>query len=207
MTLHQTTKYMIPHQSGLRFSRFLVVLCIIYANSSAHATEPPPSVEALKARLTSLVKDKDENLLHGLAWDLMRRAATVDEPSKVSLWLSTYQTLKKACDPAFNPDDVSAINITPPGGDIPGIAPEGIKDPELRRQYELALAANREKSNRHRYQSLLRKQLEELRRDLPIILGTSGADGPDRARNAVSRLKKYDVPNDVLVDLLAPQRQ
>lgn len=166
-----------------------------------NAAEPPP-MQALQARFTAIEKDKSEDALHGLAMDLSRRAATLDEPAKVSLWLTGYQALRKALDPAFNPQDTPNLKITPPGGYMPGIAPESIKEPELRHQYQLALAAHHEKLDRHRFQSTLRQQLAEMRFRLPVLLQTRGANSAEQLRNAVNHLKKYPMPDEVLADLL-----
>jgi len=85
---------------------------------------------------------------------------------KLALWLTLLDTIDSAKDPKFNPEDVPAARVTVPDTPMkPGVpvrTPEGIADPEVRRKYDQAVAANAEKTNRYRIQKELRQIDKEL---------------------------------------------
>jgi len=80
----------------------------------------------------------------------------------VEIRLHAWRRLADAIDPNWDPNDLPQINIAPPGGTIysSGVAPEAIKDPILRAQYESALEANRKKIERYSEQNSLNKWLK-----------------------------------------------
>ena len=76
---------------------------------------------------------------------------------KAKLWLHAWLRLEREIDRNFNFDDRPSLNIRPPDGvGAPsGVAPEAIKDPKLRAQYEAALSVNREKVRKYDHQYML----------------------------------------------------
>jgi hypothetical protein len=80
---------------------------------------------------------------------------------KLALWLTVLDTLDSAEDPNFDPNDAPAARIsipdTPMKPGVPVRSVEGIADPEVRRKYEEAVAANAEKTRRYRLQKELRQ--------------------------------------------------
>lgn len=188
---------------GTTFTAFVTIMCAFSLNITSDA-EPAPTIESLSARFAAIRTDKSADAVEGLAAGVTNRAGTLDEAAKVSLWLMAYQKLKAECDPSFDPADVPAINIAAPGRYPSGISPESITEPDLRKQYVQALAVNREKTERHVRQSSLRKQLKELKHDLPLILGGSDSDREKRTRNAIETLKKYKVSDELLIEIAKP---
>lgn len=87
----------------------------------------------------------------GSEWAKERRA-------KVGLWLRAWQRLERETDKNFNAEDRPSLKVTPPEetGLPAGVAPEAIKDPTLRTQYEAALSANAEKARYYDRQFVLR---------------------------------------------------
>jgi len=67
----------------------------------------------------------------------------------VEVRLHAWKRLVNAIDPTWDANDVPLVNVMPPlaagppGGVAPGVAPEAIKDPKLRAQYEAAIEKNR----------------------------------------------------------------
>jgi Txe/YoeB family toxin of Txe-Axe toxin-antitoxin module len=80
----------------------------------------------------------------------------------VEIRLHAWKRLTDAIDTTWDPNDLPLLNVTPPlaTGMRAGIAPEAIKDPTLRTQYEAAITKNRQKAERHRKQSKLRTWLK-----------------------------------------------
>jgi hypothetical protein len=80
----------------------------------------------------------------------------------VNARLHASRRLVDAIDPNWDPNDLPQINISPPAGVLggrAGMSPEDIKDLKLRAEYEAAIEANRQKAERYREQSRLRKWL------------------------------------------------
>lgn len=72
--------------------------------------------------------------------------------------LRLWRRLDRIIDPTWDPDDVAMLNLSVPGGAYrSGVAPEAIREPEIRRQYEAALDANRQKAARYREQHSARQ--------------------------------------------------
>jgi len=82
--------------------------------------------------------------------------------------LRLWQRIENVIDPNWDPNDLPAMNISPPGqhGYSSGVAPESIKEPDIRRQYEAALEANRQKGERYRTQRSARKLRDRYSRSL-----------------------------------------
>jgi hypothetical protein len=81
-------------------------------------------------------------------------------------WLAVLASIDQNLDPHFNPNDAPSVSVTPPpsgGAQLPpGADPSKIADPKARQQYEAAIKANKEKAERHRLQTLLRRLDEKL---------------------------------------------
>jgi hypothetical protein len=69
-----------------------------------------------------------------------------DRSERVKYWLHAWQRLESAINRNFDFNNRPVLNVLPPPGYGPaGIAPESIKDPKARADYERAIAANKEK--------------------------------------------------------------
>jgi hypothetical protein len=68
--------------------------------------------------------------------------------SRLADWLAILARFKRDLDPDFDPDNPPARTIRPPGEAglqyAPGVDPNAVKDPALRRDYIAAIAKNRE---------------------------------------------------------------
>lgn len=77
----------------------------------------------------------------------------------VNVRLHAWKRLIDAIDPTWDPNDLPVSNVVPPlaTGLPSGVAPEAIKDPKLRAEYEAAIEKNRQKAERYNEQYSLRK--------------------------------------------------
>ncbi len=87
----------------------------------------------------------------GKEWQVLRSLIC---EYRFHLWRRIEQTL----DPSWDPADVAYMNLPVPGGNyFSGVAPEVIKEPEIRSRYEAALEANRKKAERNNLQYSIRR--------------------------------------------------
>jgi hypothetical protein len=75
--------------------------------------------------------------------------------------LHAWKRLTKAIDPNWDPNDMPLATVPLPIGvsGITGMAPEHIKNPKLRAEYEAAIEQNRQKAKKYAEQYTLRKWL------------------------------------------------
>ena len=80
----------------------------------------------------------------------------------VEIRLHAWRRLVGSIDPNWDPNDLPVINLVPPlaTGLPSGVAPEAIKDPKLRTEYEAAIEKNRQKAERYSQQYRLRMWLK-----------------------------------------------
>jgi len=114
-------------------------------------------IEAI-AKLLPYLRDEpvDEgNTDAGKRWEKQRTL-------NATLWLRAWQRLEAETDKNFNPDDVPMMNVSPPKETRlpPGVSPDSISDPNLRQQYERAIASNRRKAEAYNHQHRLRQIME-----------------------------------------------
>lgn len=81
---------------------------------------------------------------------------------QAGLWLQTLTVVDSKVDREFDFDDVPLINIAPSGPYPAGISPDAIKDVELRKQYEQAIAQNEKKRRQYMLQHKLVKMQKHL---------------------------------------------
>jgi hypothetical protein len=134
--------------------------------------------EKLTAAYTSL-----ENVVLAQEDDPKKRAQL--RADCLSTWLHLLQLLDRSLDPAFDPKDVPEKLVQPPpspDGSVlrPGANPALIQDPKARAEYEIAIAANRQKAQNYRLQIGLRRLNERL---------------PQRAESFI-RISYTALPND-----------
>jgi hypothetical protein len=93
----------------------------------------------------------DPPVMDDAAWKGLRR-------QKAQFWLEGWLRVSKAIDPSFDFDDMPLLNIAPPRatGLPAGISPSAIKNPQLRAEYERAIAQNRTKAERYSQQYWLK---------------------------------------------------
>ena len=95
------------------------------------------------------------NTNSGKMWERQREL-------NATLWLRAWQRLETETDKNFNPDDVPMMNVSSPKetGLPPGASPDSISNPQLRQQYERAIARNRQKAEAYNHQYRLRQIME-----------------------------------------------
>ena len=87
----------------------------------------------------------------GRDWAQIRR---VDLRARLHAW----KRLRNAIIPAWDPNDRPLRNVSPPSttGLPAGVSPNAVREPELRKEYEAAIEANRQKAETYRRQYRLR---------------------------------------------------
>jgi hypothetical protein len=84
-----------------------------------------------------------------------------DRRDRVNQLLHLWNRLEKNIDPNFDFNDINNRlkgNVPVPAPNyIPGITPESIKDPEIRRKYEKAIEINKQKAFKYNEQIILHK--------------------------------------------------
>ncbi|MDD4890991.1 MAG: hypothetical protein PHU85_13805 [Phycisphaerae bacterium] len=82
--------------------------------------------------------------------------------------LRVWRRVAAAIDPTWkenDPNNAVYANMAPPGGAYPsGVAPEGIKEPEIRQAYEKLLAENHRKAKRNNQQITARRNADTWRK-------------------------------------------
>lgn len=86
----------------------------------------------------------------------------VSREQKLKLFLCLIRATYDLMDPGFDSENRFVLNVAPPAETQmpPGVAPEAIRDPVLRRQYEEAISSNRRQAEAYNDQMALRGILE-----------------------------------------------
>jgi hypothetical protein len=145
----------------------------------------PSTLEAdANAALAEYDKTRDPEALRNVADQIVREdgaippdpaAALAQGRLRLKLWLVVFSRLHRDVDPDFDPDQPPSMTVAPPkiGGTQfpPGVRPTDLPDPEARRQYEEAVAANARRLEQFRVQlklaelhdSLIERAIDSLR--------------------------------------------
>ncbi len=89
-----------------------------------------------------------------------------DRRERMQYWFHAWRRLNSEIDRNFNVNEPPLLNVPPAGPYPSGIAPDGIKDPQLRARYEAAVQANKQKIERFNRQQLLHKLDEGFKKNL-----------------------------------------
>ena len=187
------------------------------ASSAALASQNKVFKSAAK-ELDSLSESNDSNdyeRLKALAgrigevqiqlWKVNKDAFKSQREQVMRLWLRVLAVVSHRMDPRFDPTDAPPINIQPPPTLYPvsGMAPEGIKDPKMRREYTQALQKNREKAQHHTLQTELRelRDLLIMRYIFPITRQCFRLDDPE-AYKELEKLMKEELNDEELREWL-----
>jgi len=101
-----------------------------------------------------------ERVLHPGAATATGVAAARQQQAR--MWLRLLAAMEQSLDPKFDPDDVPEVKAIPPlsreGEQLHAMADaRAIRDPAARAQHEKILKTNREKAERYRFQTRLRR--------------------------------------------------
>jgi hypothetical protein len=128
--------------------------------------------------------DADGQKVSGSKWQALRSQIM---GHRLRLW---YR-INSIIDPQWNPDDSPMMNVAVPGGMYPsGVAPESIREPEIRKQYEAALEANRKKAEKHLEQRSARDMRDRYLPSLKAAITDAYSMGPVTADD-LDVLKAY----------------
>jgi len=120
---------------------------------------------------------------------------------KAKLWLHAWQRLEKEIDRKFNFDDPQneiELNVAPPPvtGLPSGVAPESIKDPKLRAEYETAIAKNTEKIQKANTQNTLRNLDKRISKRAEEFIIAEYSIKPYNLKELRQLLNGYQIGND-----------
>jgi hypothetical protein len=116
-----------------------------------------------------------------------------ERSTKAKLWLHAWQRLERGIDKDFDFNDAASLNVCPPAetGLPCGIAPEVIKDPKLRAEYEASITANNEKARRFNQQYNLRLIGEYLPKEAEQYLTRAYSKPPYNLEELKGDLDEY----------------
>ncbi|MDD5482687.1 MAG: hypothetical protein PHP98_03415 [Kiritimatiellae bacterium] len=145
-----------------------------------HKEKDVQIIEQIIGSLTSLRKLDKLNVDEWLTeWPNARRI-------QAELWFKLHEAVEKEIDKNFDFTSSPQRNISAPGSYPSGVAPESIKEPELRKEYEKALAENKKKIDEHNFQYRLRKLEEDISYKLECFLVEVYSQPPE----AIDELQK-----------------
>jgi hypothetical protein len=119
-------------------------------------------------------------------------------------WLGLIAAINRDLDPSFDPEDRPLSAVSPPAENgmrmPPGVDPELIKDPQKRREYEAAIAANEAKTARYATQrSLFQVNRSAVAAARTFIRGRYAPEEQAAARQSVA---KAGLPEGVVGQIL-----
>ena len=143
--------------------------------------------------------------------ELDEKQRTQIRAKKLSLWLSLLNRIDRERDPAFDADDVASRSVAVPK--VKGIRlrsgmdPKDIKDPNVRRQYEEALAKNTEKAKKYALQTHLLKLDERLTQRVGVYIAEAYSNAPEDTEELKSSLETHLENERRIASYLAIRRQ
>ncbi|HEX2329035.1 MAG TPA: hypothetical protein VHN74_09935 [Candidatus Angelobacter sp.] len=128
----------------------------------------------------------DPPVIDEAAWKELRR-------KKAQFWLEAWLRVSKAIDPGFDFDERPLLNVPPPPSThLPaGIAPSSVKDPQLRAEYEHAIAENRAKIERYGQQSWLKLDGPRVFKEVEQYLVNAYSRAPSDPQELQQLLSRY----------------
>jgi len=122
----------------------------------------------------------------------------------VQVRLHAWKRLLDAIDPNWDPNDIPAINLVPPvaAGLPSGVAPEAIKDPKLRAEYEAAIEKNSKKAVRYRRQSNMRKWLKRFPETTEEYIVAAYSTPPYNTDELKQLLERYGVEEQTRLKII-----
>ncbi|MGO9094223.1 MAG: hypothetical protein ACLQGV_03285 [Bryobacteraceae bacterium] len=178
--------------------------------------------EGAAAKLAEFEQNKDPESLRA-ASRLLGQVGLAKEPDPLKrlqlrrqtleLWLKLLAAIDQHLDPSFNPQDLPSVGVSPPesgGESLPsGADPSLIANPQARQQYVRAIQQNKEKAQRYRLQTSLRRLDQRLTPIAERFVRLSYTTVPGDQREAgetVRKLIKNPQRSDALTRAAAPKQ-
>ena len=186
---------------------FLVILFLLNLHSSsfADAVTTTNKMEEEKNSIVSLLEQVRNTNDGDIVYELGAKIESFGSRNeyynkfeefrrlKTSLILETLKVIKKRKDPKFDINDGPAKNIPPEGPYLLGTPPEAIKEEDIRKKYEAAIAANNAKGKYFSYQVELLRLEETLILHFEIFTGYAYSRSPYRDEELKNYFEKYQV--------------
>ncbi|MBU1862553.1 MAG: hypothetical protein KKH94_02680 [Candidatus Omnitrophica bacterium] len=128
-------------------------------------------------------------------WPEVRKA-------EADLWFRVLQSVRKKINRDYDFDNPPQINIAPPGPYPSGTAPESIKEPEIRKEYEKAIAKNEAITKRYNFQYKLRDIEKKLSRKMEDLLVRAYSKAPQSSAELIKYFEKYNVEQETRTRIL-----
>ena len=143
----------------------------------------------------------DPLVIDEAAWKTLRQ-------QKTELWLAARRRVQTSVDPAFDFNEPFFLNVAPPAGSgLPaGIAPESVRDPKLRAEYERAIAENSAKTRRFNDQYWLKKNAPDFYQNVERYLVNAYSRPPADSNELERLLARYVDDNGVRARILEQVR-
>jgi len=143
----------------------------------------------------------DPLVMDEAAWKTLRQ-------QKAELWLAARRRVQTSVDPAFDFNEPFFLNVAPPAGSgLPaGIAPESVRDPKLRAEYERAIAENSAKTRRFNDQYWLKKNAPDFYQNVERYLVNAYSRPPADSNELERLLARYVDDNGVRARILEQVR-
>jgi hypothetical protein len=144
----------------------------------------------------------DPLVIDKAAWKTLRK-------QKAELWLAALRRVESSVDPAFDMNDRPFLNVPPPAGStVPaGSSPESIKHPQLRAEYERAVALNSDKIRRSNEQIWLKQNAPYFYQNVERYLVSAYTRPPADSAELERLLARYVDDNGVRARILEELRK
>ena len=161
----------------------------------------PVDIEVAFVRCLSDDVEYRTKEVQGDSWMALRK-------HHAQLWLHAWQRLGSSIDPSVDINEVLPLHPPlPPGVDLPeGVAPEAIKDPALRKQYEDAIRDHNQRAERIITQRRVRKLYDSFSKDAERYLIVAYSSPPSNIEELRQLLTMYGIDKDIsdrIVDTVA----
>jgi hypothetical protein len=144
----------------------------------------------------------DPPVMDDAAWKNLRR-------QKARFWLEAWHRMSQATDSRFDFNDRPLLNVAPPPstGLPAGVSPANIKNPQLRAEYEHALAQNQAKIQRYNEQAWLQLNARRVYKEAEHYLVGAYAQPPSDLPELQKLLSEYIGDTSVRDRLLEEARK
>jgi hypothetical protein len=130
-------------------------------------------------------------------------APNIDGSTRANLLIQILSVVDDYLRAHPKPQGTPVLNIAPPDGGLAGKAPADVADPQLRAQYEKAIAANKELAEAHSRHDAL----TALRDTIILHCRTVATNQPERVGDLRTLFRAHNVKDETLNEVLAPKAE